>query len=176
MFRKMTTRSAQMALSTLVLGLCLTGGTNADAAKSFEPDPTRPDSFGIGLCALPSVDLIILESTGQIFFQDPRAGLIPVAEGLTLGFEFYEEIAVNFEFVSFEWNVELSKVTGATEILPSVDHIATASFKAPNGNSDDDFFIAFEPQDPGQQLPSLPTVTIKTKKTCPVTPRPGLDE
>ena len=166
--------------SGLVLGACLMGNASpAIAGEEGEPesDFAEPWVFEVAnsgelwLCGQAHVDLLVLPSTGQTFWVAQTGATYEITDGMSLSFDAHTHISMDIEFASHDWFVEISEQLGVTKTTGSRAGVAKLEFLEPDNESE--FVIAFDLSDPGHQLPSLPTVTIKTKKTCPVTPAGG---
>ena len=165
--------------SGVVLGACLIGSASPAIAGEGggEEDVVEPlvfkyaDSGELWLCGQAHIDLLVLPSTGQTFWVAPTGTSHEITDGISLSFDAHPHISMDVEFVAHDWLVEVSEQLGATKLIRSRVGVAKLEFLEPDNESE--FVLAFDPSDPGQQLPSLPTITRATNKTGPVTPVGG---
>lgn len=166
----MTRRMTTWALTGLAAGCTMLsvsanaglGESDADAAPSRDPI----------VCGSTEIELVIDHTRGTVSLKDAAGALTRFEGTLYVGLGMLQQVRVRYTFWAGEWEVELSPDGQETRTYVTSGSSVLAPLPTPALSHPIDTLAAFDLiNDDPSQIPTAPTVVIRTSKTCPSPPQ-----
>ena len=175
--RLLSTRAARALLGLACVASLSTAGASlafANAEPEFHDTQGLSAPSSMTVCGVSTIHARVDPADGSIMYGIPdSAGTFHYVEAndIEIGFNGLSRVNLRVWLVGTEGVLEVSPDDEETEMLSTWRERVTLRFdeESSTQNWAKDYFIAF--LDPsGQELPAVPKIQVKTKKTCPAAP------
>ncbi len=166
-------RRSSFILSSLALALALTTSPAPAAADLEGIEGVNAEWATLNVvCNVDSLGLTINPNTGGVMFHyDDSTGTTQdvVADEIGLAFDGHSSIPLDVRYWQSNGKVEVSPDGEDTTVVETRRGKVTVDLiPDPTGYQKDYLLVFLDPD--GQELPSMPTVKVKTKPSCPMAP------